>query len=177
MSQETFLDPEAFAQVPPARDRSAQSVILLWACILICAAGLASQVVYVRGLWYRFFVSAEPPSVTWRASFVDAVAEADQTGKPLLISFVSASSPYSLAMRQEVWGDPRLRPIVASLFIPVRISADANPDLASDFHVKDTPTVIVLSGKNERLRETGFVSAYDLAFRLPRVMESPTAIR
>ena len=160
------MDPEVFVEPRRASARSGTSAVLLWICIVVCFGVVLSQIVYVRGVWYRFFIPSDPPSVRWRPSFDEAVAEASRTGKPLLLSFVSASSPYSHAMRHEVWSDPRLRELVASRFIPVRISVDANPDLASHFQVSDTPTVILLNGKDERFRESGFVAAYDLASRL-----------
>lgn len=177
MSEDIFVDPEAFVEPRPATPRSGSSAVLLWLCILVCVVVVLSQIVYVRGVWYRLVSPAEPPSVQWRTSFNDAVAEADQNGKPLLLSFVSADSPYSCAMRHEVWCDPRLRPIVASQFVPVRISIDANPALAGDFQVSTIPTVIVLSGKSERFRESGFIAAYDLAFRLQHLIEPQALAR
>lgn len=175
MSEDIFVDPESFVEPRPASARSGTSAILLWLCIIVCAGVVLGQIVYVRGVWYRFFSSAEPASVDWRRSLNDAVSEADRTGKPLLLSFVSASSAYSQAMRHEVWCDPRLRPLVASRFIPVRISVDANPGLASEFRIDTTPTVLILNGKVEVFRESGFIAAYDLAFQLQRAVE-PQAI-
>ena len=177
MSEEIFVDPEAFVEPRPASARSGTSAIVLWICIVVCVGVVLSQIVYVRGVWYQFFASSDPSSVQWRVSFDEAVAEADRTGKPLLLNFVSAASPYSNAMRHEVWCDARLLPIVTSRFIPVRISVDANPDMASHFQVSVTPTVIVLKGKYELFRESGFIAAYDLTFRLQRATEPQALVR
>lgn len=169
MSEEMYVDPDAFVDTPAAPGRS--SAVLLWICVFVLAGIIASQVAYVRGLWYSVFSHRDPAGVAWRNSLEDAVAEADRTGKPLLLSFVSPSSPYCSVMRREVWCDPRLRPIVASQFVPVCVEIDSQPELVADFQVRSTPTVIVLEGKEERYREQGFIAAYDLAFRLQRATE------
>lgn len=167
MAVDTYLDPEAFTPEP---DTHRRSMVLLWLCAIALLTIGASQITYVRGVWYSLFYRTEPASVSWQTSFVDALTESDRSHKPILIYFASPSA-YCHAMAQEVWCDPRLRPLVASRFVPLRLDLESAQDLAHEYHVDHTPTILVIDGKDERFRTTGFIAAYDLTFKLQRALE------
>ena len=73
---------------------------------------------------------AENP-VDWRPWGPDALAEAQDTGRPILLSVGYAACHWCHVMAHESFEDPEIARLMNTLFIPVKLDREERPDLDS----------------------------------------------
>lgn len=130
----------------------------LWAGLVLVV--LTVQWPALKGYYYRAAQVAPPPtSIEWRTDLDAAVAEADRTGRRVLVDFTADWCPPCIAMQHDVWPDDDVERAVADGYVPVLIDIDRNDDVPDRFGVRGIPTVLVLDGSGGVLRRGSFFTA------------------
>ena len=91
------------------------------------------------------------PSIEWTESSDEALRSASLNGRPILAYVTSANCTYCRKMDRESWSDAGVAGRVAAGFTPLKIRAEANPDLVQALPVRAFPTTIVLSPEGQGL--------------------------
>jgi len=84
-------------------------------------------------------------SVNWRSHVDAAKIEAAQTNKLVLLHFWSSSCGPCKRLDKEVFSQPQVGQLIEQYFVPVKVSADVSPALASSLNIDRVPTDVVLS--------------------------------
>jgi len=114
----------------------------------------------LKGYYYKA-AQVTPPasSIEWRTDIEAAVAEANRTGRLVLVDFTADWCPPCIAMKHDVWPDDDVERSVADGYVPVLIDIDSNFEVPDRFGVRGIPTVLVLDGSGEVLRRGSFLTA------------------
>ena len=134
------------------RSRARGRIDLLTALIVVGIVGIAAVVVISQRhspIHVTPAADFATDAVSWRTSFADAQKESQSTGRPMLVDFTASWCPPCKVMKQQTWTDPNVIAKANSLFIPVLIDVDEQPDVAKQFGIKAVPTIKVLSGGSE----------------------------
>ena len=91
-----------------------------------------------------------------------AFARARATGRPLLLSLTARWCGACHRMDEETWDDPGVAARVAEVAVPVRVDADARPDVYGRYHLGGLPTTALLTGEGDFLRGGTFLSPTQL---------------
>ena len=130
----------------------------LW--IGVFAVVLLIQWPVLKGYYYRAIGAPAPVStVEWRTDLDDALAEARQTGKPILVDFSADWCPPCVAMKHDVWPNPGVERALKRSYIPLLIDVDRNGEVADRYGVGGIPTVLVLDAEGRVLRRATFLTA------------------
>jgi thiol:disulfide interchange protein len=80
--------------------------------------------IFLPSMLYTFFPTRAPSElVTWRTSFPAAEAEAQRTGKPMLIYFTASWCPVCQGLKTTLWADPRVAQAL-NKYVPVKLDVD-----------------------------------------------------
>jgi uncharacterized protein len=91
-----------------------------------------------------------------------AFARARETGRPLLLSLTARWCGACHRMDEETWDDPGVAARVAEVAVPVRVDADARPDVYGRYHLGGLPTTALLTADGDFLRGGTFLSPTQL---------------
>ena len=91
-----------------------------------------------------------------------AFARARATGRPLLLSLTARWCGACHRMDEETWDDPGVAARVAAVAVPVRVDADARPDVYGRYHLGGLPTTALLTAEGDFLRGGTFLSPTQL---------------
>lgn len=156
----------------------------LWAGLFLVV--LTVQWPALKGYYYKAAQVAPPPtSIEWRTDLDAALAEADRTGRRVLVDFTADWCPPCIAMKHDVWPDDDVERAVADGYVPVLIDIDRNYDVPDRFGVRGIPTVLVLDRAGGVLRRGSFFTASSMvsfltdarADREPAQLKSDVAAR
>lgn len=101
----------------------------------------------IKGYYYKATDAVAPPSaIQWRTDVDAALAEARRDGRRVVVDFSADWCPPCIAMKHDVWPDPRVTRAVADGFVPVLIDTDKDGATTARFQVEGIPTVVVLDG-------------------------------
>lgn len=100
-------------------------------------------------------------SILWKSSFEEAQAEAQKTGKPLMIDFYTDWCSACKMMDAQAYPQPE---IVAESrnFVMVKVNAEKRRDLAQSYRVSSYPTLLWLNDKGEVLHSQEGYGGVDL---------------
>jgi thiol:disulfide interchange protein len=134
----------------------------LWAVALV--ALLAWRWPVVKGYYYKLAnVPAPAAAIAWRTDLDAALAAARDEGKRVVVDFTADWCPPCLAMKHDVWPDPRVAAAVARGYVPVLIDVDRDAATTARFGVTGIPTVLILDGQGAVLRSGAPLTASGMA--------------
>jgi len=140
-----------------------------WIWVVAFALLLAWRWPLLKGYYYKFADVAAPPSaIEWRTDFDAALAEARRDGKRVLVDFSADWCPPCIAMKHDVWPDPRVSRAVADGYVPLLIDTDRTAAIPERYGVTGIPTILILDANGKVLREGAFLSASGMVGFLER---------
>jgi len=83
--------------------------------------------------------------ILWSDWSASTFARAAREGKPVLLALVAAWSHGSAEMDRAAFSDPDVQALVADRVVPVRVDADARPDINERYNLGGCPTVVFLT--------------------------------
>lgn len=120
----------------------------------------------------RADVSA-PVKLTWRSDAKAAEQEAAKLKRPLLVFFSAEWCTPCKEMLARSFADPAVAETIARRFVPLLVDMtnddEAAHSVAERYKVRAMPTLLVVRGRDERLRQESFVDAGELKTALDRV--------
>jgi thiol:disulfide interchange protein len=132
---------------------------LLWLGVL--AVIVVLQWPMLKGWGYQLMGSPVPDDgIAWRSDYRAALAEAQQTGKPVLLDFSASWCPPCQVMKHDVWPDPKVRQAVNDGYIPVAVDVDAagNQEVANRYGISTIPSIVIVNAKGQVLKQGSFMS-------------------
>lgn len=131
-------------------------------------AGLSGVAAYAGR---PFFKSGTPKaSIQWRSSLDAARADAQRTGKPMLLVFDASWCLYCDKMEAATLNDPVVATQINHRFIPVRLDLQAESRAAQVLEVDRVPCTIALSPDADLLgRVVGYVKTDTYRESLDRI--------
>jgi uncharacterized protein YyaL (SSP411 family) len=91
----------------------------------------------------------------WRP---EVFVQARREGKPVLLSLTARWCHACHRMEEETWEDPGVAAQVERLTVPVRVDADARPDLYARYHLGGLPTTALLTPDGDFIRGGTFLA-------------------
>jgi uncharacterized protein len=102
--------------------------------------------------------SFEFVSIRWAEWGDEAFARGRESGKPILLSLTARWCHACHRMDDETWDDPAVAAAVERATVPVRVDADARPDLYGRYHLGGLPTTTLLAPDGRFVRGGTFLS-------------------
>ena len=97
-------------------------------------------------------------SIRWVEWGEDAFSGARTLGKPVLLSLTAAWCHACHRMDEETWEDPAVEAAVERATVPVRVDADARPDVYGRYHAGGLPSTALLTADGDFVRGGTFLS-------------------
>ncbi len=147
------------APSPPATQR--KPLHFGWTVAFVVAAILFMQWSTVEELYYPVSGTPIPESkIPWRHDYVEALAEAKQSGKPVLLVFGATWCPPCKRMKRQVWPDDQVTQSVESSYIPMYIDIDdpEQSQVVARYQVRSIPTVIVADSTGSVIQKSSTMS-------------------
>ncbi|PYO35387.1 MAG: hypothetical protein DMD86_06990 [Candidatus Rokuibacteriota bacterium] len=97
-------------------------------------------------------------TIDWAAWGDEAFARGRAEGKPLLLSLTASWCHACHRMDEETWDDPAVAAAVERATLPVRVDADARPDVYGRYHLGGLPSTALLTPDGDFIRGATFLS-------------------
>ncbi|QDV72932.1 thioredoxin domain-containing protein [Botrimarina mediterranea] len=94
-------------------------------------------------------VLAQSEGMAWRTDFQAARAEAQKTGKLLLVHFWTESCGPCKLLETRVFAQPQVAIAVANEYVPVKVNANESPEIAQAYGVTRVPTDVVVTAQGQ----------------------------
>jgi uncharacterized protein len=101
-------------------------------------------------------------SIRWAEWGDEVFARGRASGKPILLSLTARWCHACHRMDDETWDDPAVAAAVERATIPVRVDADARPDLYGRYHLGGLPSTALLAPDGRFVRGGTFLSPTQL---------------
>ena len=110
---------------------------------------LGSTQVSVRALDVDPEANAEPGLITWRTDYARALDEAKTRNQLIWIQFTGPWCPNCTRMEQDSFPHPAIRAHAEQSFVPLKLRADANEELALGFGLSGLPATVIVAPSRE----------------------------
>ncbi|HYB43744.1 MAG TPA: DUF255 domain-containing protein [Candidatus Methylomirabilis sp.] len=110
------------------------------------------------------------PGVRWLEWGEAAFARSRALGRPVLLLLTATWCHACHRMDEETWNEPGVAAAVEQRTVPVRVDADARPDVYSRYHVGGLPSTVLLAPDGAFLRGGTFLSPPELFALLQRAL-------
>jgi uncharacterized protein YyaL (SSP411 family) len=101
-------------------------------------------------------------AIRWHPWGEASFARARESRRPVLLSLSASWCGACHRMDEETWDDPGVAAVVERQTVPVRVDADARPDVYGRYHLGGLPSTVVLSAEGEFIRGGTFLSPTQL---------------
>src|SRR5687768_14774549 len=98
------------------------------------------QAIVVCGLLISTGIVRGQDQIPWAADFRQACEQAGQQKKLVLLHFYSDDCPPCVRVDQNVFSRPEVATAIARNYVPVKVHAGQNPELASRYQITRWPT-------------------------------------
>jgi hypothetical protein len=110
-------------------------------------------------------------TIRWMPWGAEAFARCRAEGKPLLLSLTARWCHACHRMDDETWEDPGVVALVERAAVPLRVDADARPDVSARYHLGGLPTTALLDEQGGFIRGGTYFSAFELLRFLDLALE------
>lgn len=122
----------------------------LWIAAMV--ALLFYRLPVIKGYYYKLTDAVAPASaIAWQTDLDAALAEARRDERKVVVDFTADWCPPCIAMKHDVWPDPRVARAIRDGFVPVLIDTDRDGVTSARFKVESIPTVVVLDASGAEL--------------------------
>jgi thiol:disulfide interchange protein len=142
---------------------------LFW--VVLLALLVYAQWPMLKGTYYKVSRAEAPKSeVKWRMDYQAALDEAKQTGKPVLIDFTASWCPPCRVMKHEVWPNREVAKAANDGYVPLLVDVDEpkNAQVAERYGIQTIPSIFVVDGDGQVVRQASFMTADDMIKFLKR---------
>lgn len=92
---------------------------------------------------------AQSEGMPWRTDFQAARAEAQQSGKLLLVHFWTESCGPCKLLEARVFAQPQVAVAISNEYIPVKVNANESPEIAQAYGVTRVPTDVIVTAQGQ----------------------------
>jgi thioredoxin-like negative regulator of GroEL/YHS domain-containing protein len=92
---------------------------------------------------------AQSEGMPWRTDFQAARAEAQQSGKLLLVHFWTESCGPCKLLETRVFSQPQVAVAISNEYIPVKVNANESPEIAQAYGVTRVPTDVIVTAQGQ----------------------------
>jgi thioredoxin-related protein len=144
-------------------------------CTMLSNSFWSRILIVGTGIFFFAAPAARADGVPWRYDYDRALRESRRTGRPLLVHVGTRHCVWCRRMEASTLCDPDVSQLLADRFIPLKIDAEAEQELAHDFGVRSYPTLFLVSPHREILEtQEGFVSAPRFLDQLNQALDQTT---
>lgn len=116
--------------------------------------------------------------ISWATDPEQALQEAADSGKPVLMQFTASWCVYCKRMEKSTFTSEEVAERISEDFVAVRVDADKHKDLVNDLEIKGLPAILVVSPDLEILhRISGFQTAEALMTELDKADRAASGTR
>ena len=129
------------------------------------AATGASAILVLVGCTLRPTIASDddPESISWRTDYGRALEEARTSNQLLWLQFTAPWCPNCTRMEQDSFSHPAIRGHARRSFVPVKLRADVNEELALHFELSGLPATVIVAPSREVLAvRQGYLGPGDL---------------
>jgi thioredoxin-like negative regulator of GroEL len=113
--------------------------------------------------------------IKWRQDYATARREAAEKNLPLVIDFGTENCFWCKKLDATTFQEPGVAGLMSQRFIPLRIDAEKDPELAGKLRVESYPTVVLAAADGKILDvQVGFIDAAGFQDKLQRVLSVAT---
>jgi uncharacterized protein YyaL (SSP411 family) len=138
------------------------------------------KTLFARALVALLLAAALPASaenIRWLHSDTDAFAQARAQHRFVILYLEAVWCHWCHVMDEKTYGDPAVRAILDTHYVPLRIDQDSRPDLSNRYRDYGWPaTVIFAADGSEIVKRQGFVEPERFAELLNAVVEDPSPV-
>ena len=122
--------------------------------------------------------AATAEEISWATDPEQALQEAADSGKPVLMQFTASWCVYCKRMEKSTFTSEEVAERISEDFVAVRVDADKHKDLVKDLEIKGLPAILVVSPDLEILhRISGFQTAEALMTELDKADRAASGSR
>ena len=126
---------------------------MLFTCAIVGSVGLA-RAEEAPGIEHKF---ESGHTIHWADSFEEALKQAKQTQRPLMVDFTAEWCGWCKKLDRETYGDERVIRLLHDNFVSVKVDWDKRQDIAQKYEASGLPTILFLSPNGEEMqRIVGF---------------------
>lgn len=156
--------PEREQQVATPDRRSWSKWIKGGLVVAVIGALIVIQWPMLKGIAYGIAPPEKAPAdqlPQWRPGYEAALAESEQTGKPVLIDFTASWCPPCRVMEADVWPDEDVRTTIAERVVPLQLDVDVPTSAAAAqrYGIQYIPMIMLVDAEGNEIARGGFMSA------------------
>jgi uncharacterized protein len=118
---------------------------------------------------------ANPPAIDWQPWSDGVFARAQEEHRFVLLDLGTSWCHWCHVMERITYEDPKVIELIRARYLPVRVDADARPDLANRYEDYGWPATIVLGpDRGEIVKRQGYIPPRPMASLLQAIIDDPT---
>lgn len=138
------------------------SVLLLLAIVISHAHAADNQSSHKKG-------------IQWQSWQDDLFTRAQQQQRFVILDLEAVWCHWCHVMEAKTYSDPKVIALINAHYIPVRVDADANPDMASRYGRWGWPATIVFSAQGEEIvKRRGYIPTIGMVAMLQAIIDDPS---